>query len=629
MLVQHRWPCAVIFAVMTAIACTSPGGCGGFQSLPPGTYQGPKLDSAGSFRVSAHGFETLSGSAELLQLLAPGGTLKSSVKCKTSSVLGSDFAVGDQGGVGCTDASCGRGDGECTMLDVPQEISIAVSGLRLTSASPDLIEAQLTASIQTGLIIIASKDKSSGFCIFSGGGQVKCSLDFDSARKTPATNVMTVQIKLAIRNGLLSLELAELAGVKACGTAGASPAPACIDSSDIVIARVAGGCDVCGTLDLALIKQLLIAEMTKSMKDNLTKSLESTTCQPCDPNAAVCPTNATCSVIDVDKDAGRCIETVGGLCSPRFLGLEGRADLSTALGNFGVTGAALDVSLALGGSAVSQPTGATIGMRGGLREVAIAPCVKALPPVTLANLPLPNFELDAPGPYDVAFSLSQQLVSEAMLHAQQSGALCLELGTATVAQLESAALETFLPSLKAFTHGANVPLRVVIRPVNPPTAVIGEGTLDSMGKPLDPLIRLNWPGVEIDIYAQLEERLVRLFTIATDLELPLGLDLATCGSVKPVIGDLKNAVKKVEVKNSELLTENLDVISKLVPTLLGLAEPSLAKGLPAFQLPSLGGSLPLGLKLLRARGVGQITGSSQYQHLGIYASLVSADGGCQ
>jgi len=626
MLVQHRW-LAAVFAVTTALACNSPTGCGGFQSLPPGTYQGPKLDSAGALRVSAHGFETLSASTDLLELLAPGGTLNSSVSCKTQSVLGADFAVGDQGSAACADSSCGRGDGVCTSVDVPQPISIAVSGLRLTSVSPDLIEAQLTATIQSGLIIIASESKNSVLCAFSG--QVRCSLDFDSTRKTPATNLMTVQLKLAIRNGLLSLELADLKGLKACGTSGASSPPACIDPSDMVIAQVTGGCNVCGTLNSAVIKQLLIDELSKSMKANLTKSLDSTTCQPCDPNAAVCPTNAACKVIDAAADAGRCIETAGGLCSPRFLGLEGRADLSGALGSFGVTGGGLEMSLALGGSAVSGPTGASIGMRGGLKEVAIAPCVKALDPITRANLPLPNFELDAPGPYDVAFSLSEQLVSEAMFHAQQSGALCLELGTATVAALESAALETFLPSLKAFTHGANVPLRVVIRPVNPPTAVFGQGTLDAMGKPLDPLIRLNWPGVEIDIYAQLEERLVRLFTIAADLELPMGLDLGTCSTVRPVIGDLKNAVKKVEVKNSELLTEDLGIISTLVPTLLGLAEPSLAKGLPDFQLPSLGGSLPLQLKLLRARGVGQISGSSQYQHLGIYASLVSADGGCQ
>ncbi len=626
MLVGPRWLFAVC-VTLTALGCTSGTGCGGFVSQAPGTYQGPKIDSAGALRVSQHGFATLSanGGTALLELIAPGGTLDTKVSCATQVFLGETFATSDQGGVGCTDESCGRGDGKCDALDVPQPVSIAVSSLTLHSATPDLIEANLTATVKTGDIIISSAKRSSGLCLLFGGGPVKCAFDFDSTRQQPLTNVLTVQIKLAIRNGLLSLELADLTGTKACGS-GANQE--CIDPDDILISRVTGGCNVCSTLNSALVKQLLIDQLTKSLKTQLTKSLNKVTCQPCANGTNLCPTNAAC-VVDAVTDAGTCMESAGGLCSPRFLGLEGRADLGTSLASFGVPGtAALDVSLALGGSTTAEPKGASIGMRGGMREVVIAPCVTPLTPTTLPNLPLPNFDLDGPASYDLAFSLSQQLVSEAMFHAQQSGALCLEIGTETVTQLDSATLETFLPSLKVFSHGTNVPMRVVIRPVNPPTALIGTGTLDAQGKPLDPLIKLSWPGVEIDMYAKVEERLVRLFTISADLELPLGLELSGCGSLKPVIGDLMNAVKKVEVKNSELLSEDLAAIAKLVPTLLTLAQPALSKGLPAVALPSLGSTLPFQVKLLQARGVGQVAGTTQYNHLGIYAALVSPDGGC-
>ena len=611
--------------MLTAFACNSPVGCAGFQAQAPGTYVGPKIDSAGALRVSAHGFQTINqNSTALLALLAPGGNLDTSVDCevKSAGVLGS-FTVGDQGSVGCASETCGRGDGVCNpLVDVPQKVAIGVTGLVIGSASPDLIEAKLTATVQTGLIVISSVDRTHALCLFAGNGPVKCSLDFDSARKTPTTTELTVEIKLALRNGLLSVEVADLAGTKACGTAGASSLPACIDPGDIVIAAEPGGCNVCSTLNAAIVKQLLIDELAKSLKKNLASSLAKSTCQACGPSRGVCPTNAAC-VVDM-ADAGRCIETVGGLCSPRFLGLEGRADLSS----LGVPGAGIDLSLALGGATAASPSGATIGMRGGIQEILIAPCVKPLSPVTWPNLPLPNFELGAPAGYDVSFTLSHQLLSEAFFHAQQSGALCLELGAESVTQLGSGTLEPFLPSLKLLTGGANVPLRMVLRPVNPPTATIGAGTLDAQGKPLEPLIRLTWPGVEIDVYAKIEERFMRLFTVAADLELPIGLDVVSCGSVKPVIGSLMNAVKKVEVKNSELLSEDLAVIGQLVPTLLTLAEPTLAKGLPGIDLPTLGAELPMRVKLLQARGVDQVTGSSTYNHVGVYAALVPIDGGC-
>lgn len=627
MLVPHRWVFAAV-TVLAAAACNSSAGCSGFVAQPPGTYQGPKLDAAGAVRISQHGFATLSSSSGLIKLIAPKGNLDTTVSCdvRSAGLLGS-FAIGDQGSVGCTNEACGRADGKCNALDAEQPVSIAVNGVTVNSASPDLIEAKLTATVKTGLIIISSTSRNSALCF--GSGPAKCSLDFDSERDQPNTNVLTVQIKLAIRNGLLSIELAELLGTKACGTSGALGAPHCIDPGDIDISRESDGCSVaCGTLNTTVVKQLLIDQLTKSLKKDLTKSLEETTCEPCGPSGGLCPTNAHC-VVNPKANTGRCIETVGGLCSPRFLGVEGRADLSAASGGVGAPDAAVDLSVALGGSNTTDLSGATLGMRGGFKEVAINPCVAPLTAPAWPNLPLPNFELDAPGTYDLAFSLSGQLMSEALFRAQQSGALCIDLGTDTVTQLDSATLETLLPSLKALSHRENVPLRVVIRPVNPPTVSIGPGTLDSSGQPLDPLLRLTWLGVELDVYAKLEERFVRLFTIATDLVLPLNLNVVSCTEVQPVIGDLMNAVKKVEVKNSELVAENLDVISKLVPTLIKLAQPGLGKGLPKIQIPSLGSEVPLQLKVLQAKGVGQVAGSTQYNHLGIYAQLISADGGCQ
>jgi hypothetical protein len=216
-------------------------------------------------------------------------------------------------------------------------------------------------------------------------------------------------------------------------------------------------------------------------------------------------------------------------------------------------------------------------------------------------------------------------MSELLLRAQQSGALCLELGNETIAALESGTLGTLLPSLNKLTEGKNVPLRIVIRPVNPPTAAVGEGTVDADGEIIDPLVRFDWRGMELDAYALLEDRYVRLFTVAADLSLPLGVTLDGCSGVTPVVGSLTGALTNIQIKNNELLAEPLSVLQGLVPSLLTLAEPQLAQGLTTFTVP---GFQDFQLKLVAARGVGQVTGSRTYHHVGLYAELLDATETC-
>jgi hypothetical protein len=329
-----------------------------------------------------------------------------------------------------------------------------------------------------------------------------------------------------------------------------------------------------------------------------------------------------------DGGPGTCVEASTGTCVPGLIGVEGRADVSAALQGLIPRGAELELAFGAGGSVASSPQGTTIGLRGGLREVAPAACVAPKNRPQPVMLPLPDLDLDAPAMgYDLAFSLSQQMMSEALYRVQQSGALCIELGNETVAQLESGLVSAFLGSLAKYTEGKNVPMRVVVRPVNPPTVVLGEGTIDSMGKPLDPLILLDWPQVEIDLYTLIEERYVRLFTIQFDLKLPMGLDVRGCDRLRPVIGSLGMAIRGAKVINSELLAENTMALEALVPQLLAQVEPQLAMGFPEFQLPDLQG-FAFKFQLLRARGVGQIAGTSSYNHLGIYAKLYPGNEQC-
>jgi hypothetical protein len=622
---RRSWLFAWCVAGLWACSGGGPSGCAcnGFTPQPQLTYQGPKLNSAGALRLSARGFSSLNGNAStVLDLFAPGGRLETVVPCSLQSSTLGTFAVADTGSLGCTAESCGRLNGVCDASDLGHTVVITFNGLTFAPKSPDVLEARVTATVQTGPIPISTPNNALLLCL--SNQRAKFTVDLDTARAQPPTTDLVINLKLSIDprwDQLLSLEVASIGNASAC-SGGASP-PNCLDPNDMEILN-AGGCSSLQIANLSFIKSLLINQLTDSLKTQISDALADANCAPCGPMGE-CPTvgmaTSACEV-----DAGVCRDTTTKKCVPALLGVEGRLEVGQALAAVGAPqGAAIELSLGAGGGATANDAGVTLGLRGGARELAVAECVAPAVRATPPTLALPDFDLDAPAPYDVGLSVSNQLVSELLFRAQQSGALCLELGTETVSALESNLLATLLPSLKLLTGGQNVPLRVVIRPVNAPTAAVGEGTVDAMGVPLDPLLTLGWKGLELDVYALLDDRYARLFTVAADLSLPLSLQLDGCSGVTPAVGNLTGAVTNVKVKNAELLAEPLSVLEGLVPALLTLAEPQLAGGLSKFTLPELSG---FQLKLVGARGLSRVTGSNTYQHVGLYAELLPATQAC-
>jgi hypothetical protein len=633
--VSGRPPFATMALVSLLGACSAPAGgcaCAGFTALPQGSYAGPKLDSAGAVRVSGGGLAVLNQNASsILQLFAPGSQLVVPVPCSIEKVaIGAfpllDLAIADTGSLYCTDESCGRLDGRCDGRDLGQALTVQIADLAFSTAAPDRLEARITATVQTGPLPVSTVSRSSVLCLLSGGGPAKCTVDLDTTRAASADAQLTLSIKLTVDprwDKLLALEVADVGGAKACGSAGARPPPACIDPNDIVIAN-AGGCGACTGANLSIIKALLIDQLAKALKTQVGDALADANCAPCDAMTA-CPTSPTATA-SCDVDAGACVDTTTGRCVPALLGIEGRVDVAMTLGAFGATaGAPLELSVGAGGGATATDAGVTVGLRGGFAAASVAPCVAHAMRPPQPALPLPDFDARAPGPYAVGVSLSEQALSEALFQAQQSGALCLELGTETIAALESSLLATLLPSLGLLTHGDNVPLRLVLRPVTAPFVTVGEGTVDANGAPLDPLLRLQWPALELDLHAWIEERPVRLFTLVASMDLPLGLELDGCAGVTPVIGSLRDAVVVTQVKNTELLAEPLGALKALVPSLLAFAEPQLAQGLSALTLPTVQG---FGLKLLAARGIEPVAGTARFHHLALYADLTPPGQAC-
>lgn len=617
-------------------ACTAPSGCacGGFTPLPQGSFTGTKLNAAGAARMSSQGFTTLNANAtSILAFFAPGGVMQVPVPCSIqqtslASIPLVQLAVADTGSLGCAAESCGRMNGACDPnIDVGQAVTLNFTSLTFAPKSPDILEAKVTATVQTGPIPISSRGSSaSGLCLFNG--RAKFTVDLDTARAAPASTDLALDIKFAIDtrwDQLLSLEVANIGNAQAC-SGGVMP-PNCIDPNDMEILNE--GCSALNIASIGAVKSLLINQLTDSLKTQITDALSEANCASCGPMGQ-CPSfdgGAGVATSSCEPDAGVCLDSVTGKCVPGLLGAEGRLEVGQALGSLGAPiDAAIELSFGAGGSSEASATGLTVGLRGGAKEIVVADCVAPATRPAPPMLALPDFELDAPAPYDVGIAVSGQMISEVLFRAQQSGALCLELGNETVGALESGLLATLLPSLGLITDGKNVPLRIVIRPVTPPTAVVGEGTVDTDGRPLDPLLRLNWRDVEIDVYALLDDRQARLFTVAADLSLPLGVTLDGCAGVTPVVGSLTGAITNVRVKNSEILAEPLTALQNLVPSLLTLAEPQLATGLTSFTIPEFNG---FQLQLIGARGIGRVSGSMTYHHVGLYAELLSGGQMCK
>lgn len=613
------------------VSCASGGGCTGcLDPIPNGQYTGERLDSAAAMRITASGFDVINADApKILQRFAPGQQLTVPLGCSISSTnllnfINLGFAIADQGEAGCTQESCGQLDGKCDAKDVPVNIPMTFNAMHVNPKGPNQLEVTLDLTFSTGKIMISTTARNSPLCLFTN--PAKCGIDFDSSRAAPNNNQMKLGVQFTVdtRWGkLLKLQVASLGGIKVCGTQGAEPKPACLDSADLVI-TAEGSCQTCTAAGWDPVKVLLMDQIGKALQDALQGALDDLNCRACGP-AGACPQNgATTSQCDAANDggtaSGHCKDVMTGQCVPAIFGAEGRMNVSALLGASSSTATPIDVSFAAGGATAADSKGFTQGFVGGARSVAFNACVPAEQIPVFAPLALPLLDAQAPGTYDVGVTLSQQFLNHALFAAQQSGVFCLEAGHETVAQLETSVLAAFLPSLGllADEQPSNGPLHIVLRPTHAPTLSVGEGTFDAMGKIDKPLLTLDWNDVEVDVYAMVYEHWTRLFTMSADITLPFGLQIENCTHITPVLGDLKNAITDVKALNSQMLAEDVSALEGLVPSLITLVEPLLASGLPGFDIPEAEGYQ---LHLLAAKGVEAIGGGATFNHLGLYAQL--------
>ena len=348
-----------------------------------------------------------------------------------------------------------------------------------------------------------------------------------------------------------------------------------------------------------------------AIADQACKACPSGQVAECGPFASACTDNV-CARAD-----GSCLQE---------LGLTGRMRGAALFGSLspGTLGA-MDVYEVAGGYATTNGSGIALGLLGGFRPAG-APRDRCGPMATApARATIPqsaffqgNTRPDTGMPFGLGIGLHQSQIDELAYSLYDGGLLCITATSRTVALLNTETIGLIAPSVTNLTGGKTGGVAVGLRPQAPPVMRLGLNTFRTEGgmEVVDePLLDITFTGLELDFFASVEDQYVRLFTVVTDLHLPLGMQVDAAGELVPVFGSLTGAFTNLSIKNNDAVTEDPVMLAERFPTLLELALPSLAGGLGSFALPSIGG--------LEIR-VTSVTAVDNKAFLAIYADLAPA-----
>lgn len=367
---------------------------------------------------------------------------------------------------------------------------------------------------------------------------------------------------------------------------------------------------------LCLVGNILPAStLQDQLEGPIEDAINEATCKACDSGqVAECGEGATACTDNVCMVTNRCMQETG--LAGRLVGGAVLAGLSP-----GTTGA-FDMYEVLGGYARTDQNGISLGMLGGMQPAGTERD-RCGPPgtepamINIDELPLfqGNVRTDdgSNTPFDIGIGLHKNQLDQFAFAAYDGGFLCLTIGNGTVEQLTTDTLSLLSRSLGDLVDG-NAPMYIGLRPQQQPTIVLGRNTFNG-DELVEPLLDLTFPAMEIDFFVSIDDQYVRVFTLVSDVHLPIGLQATAMGELAPVIGAVEDAFTNVSVKNSEAVRETPEALANTFPQILGLVLPQLSGGLGAIALPELGG-----LQL----SVTAVTSVDNNNFLAIFANLTTA-----
>lgn len=644
---RRKFTATTLWAALFVIGCGGGGldcGDGCLASIPGGFDPSDREPSAVSVKLTKDGLVAIEDvvSDLVVDMLGASGfdvpcsTMTQTfsfnnpvpvVPPRTVSVDANVYLCDLDGVQGCTAADDTHPSRESEMAC---RATMSVEGVRVSpvqnaSGSVD-VKVEVDLRVNTGNIPIQTERIE----VFNWGCSVGCKARFDSDFKAPDFLPVVATMRLRIdpnNHDLLSFDVPSIADIAQA-----------VQPADLRISKVDNGCNltdwVCPVINVDIVKNLIFQQLQGMIADELTKAVDGFRCLPCESGNA-CPSGATCT-------DGLCYEVRNGVseCLPNMLGMEGRVKLGELLADFGGNDAEFDMSLVAGGfsdQAKTKPStwvqngGLVLGMLGGTRPVASSMCVPAKA-FTMPPLPDPmDFDAELAKPsagggsvegYHVGIGLGSRFLDKTMHDLWQAGGLCLDIGTEQVEMISSALFSTFVSSLKLLTQDKDVPMVLALRPLQAPRVRIGRGTLKQGPKgpvPDDPLLTVEIPDLHIDFYALIDERQARLFTLATDVALPLSLEFdALEGTVTPVLGALDALLTNSRGLNNKMLAEDPQALVAVIDSVIGLVQPMLGDALGPIVLPEVEG---FALQVLDARGSVPKASGGGYEHLALFAKL--------
>jgi hypothetical protein len=386
---------------------------------------------------------------------------------------------------------------------------------------------------------------------------------------------------------------------------------------------------ICGDPEdaIALIEDLLDDAAGPALR----AAVEGFVCAPCG-DGGECGPGASCG-----EEPAVCRYDDTDACVPAWLGAEGAIDLAGLLGGVGSRAShPLSFLFYLAGYADAEAGGLSLGVEVGLYAGSDA-CVPVAPmPSTEAvarSVELVSGRDDKDDAFMLGVGIDHGVFDLGLWALQQSGALCLALDSATSLGGSSPPLTTGLvgllfgvgDSLNALTRVSQAPdisdaaLLFAVRPQEPPTVTLGRGAVEGTTVTAPSLV-LHMPRLYLDMYAWVDGRYVRIFTLDVDLALPLALvPSEDGGAIRILRGELDDVFTRAEVIDAELLTaEEIEGIPAALPALVSILEGALPAELTdPIELPEVSG---LRLRLGEA-GISTFEGDSM---LAIVADLEGA-----
>jgi hypothetical protein len=317
-------------------------------------------------------------------------------------------------------------------------------------------------------------------------------------------------------------------------------------------------------------------------------------CRACGDGEPACPDNSTCG----DNQGTQSCMYADDTCVPTNLGIEGDMMLGQVIGDFSQNPDSRVHTMVKAADHAEVDTGLSLGMRIGSQPDAFGRCVpivEADRPSFQPVPPSPELLTDARPdgePFMVGIGMHKRSIEHILWSTWGGGALCMQVDGNDVSQLSASSLWVLLPSIKELAD-RNSMVYLQIAPQVAPSVKLGANTVTADGDTYtidDPLMTVDWRDLDLHFYIFTNERFARVFSLRTDLLLPIALAADGQGSVIPMLGDLEGAVTNVRPLRTELLKEDTQALIDLIPTLMGLALPSLADSLSQpFDLPEFMG----------------------------------------